>query len=227
MSSDKIIDRIRKCLKLGRDGSGATEAEAAAAISAAKKLMAEHNIKMSDIEFKEEVKEGVKSAADTSNRFNKDTWELAMAKVCDNIFNVEHYLDWRTRDDGRLVYRMIFVGVGVDADIAAEVYTTLLKIVRNMGTKHGYVSADHRSYCAGVVRTLRERSEEYIKQEEPAAEEKCRDMVIVKNQLIKTHLNGLGLKPIKGRSGPSRGGAYDHGIKDGKNVNLDFRKALK
>jgi hypothetical protein len=228
---EKIIDRIRKCLKLGRKGSGATEAEAEAAISAAKKLMAEHNVQMSDVEFKEEVQQGVKAAADSSSRFNKDTWELAMAKVCDNIFTVEHYLDWRTREkDGRAIYRMIFVGVGVDSEIAAEVYTTLLKIVRNMGSKHGYNSADHRSYCMGVAVTLRKRSEEYIKQT-PKEEVKCRGMVVVKNQLITVHMKELskklGLKPIRARSGPGRPGAYDHGVRDGADVNLNFRNALK
>lgn len=227
MASTTILDRIRKCLNLADKTKGATEAEAAAAMAAAKKLMAEHNLSMSDVEIKEEARAGAVEAADTIERKDRPTWEQYMARVVDNLFGTSHYFSFGPNKKGSLVRRVKFVGVGQDAAVAAEAYTILVNMVWDMAYGHGYSGKEHKSYCMGVVTTLHSRSKDSIKDATPAQEERGREIMVIKNQVVADHLKKLALRPMR-RSNPSvNSEAYHHGKVDGRNVNMDFRRVLK
>ncbi len=225
--SSAIMEKIRKCLNLGDINKGATEHEAAAAMAAAKKLMAEYNLSMSDVEVKEEARAGATEAADGIERKDRPVWEQYMARVADNLFGTKHYFSHGLNKKGAMIRRVKFVGTGVDAAIAAEAYTILVNLVWDMAYGHGYTGKEHKSYCMGVANTLHKRSQDSIKEVTPAQEERGRGIMVIKNQVIESHLNKLGLRPMR-RSNPSVASeAYNHGKADGRNVNMDFRKALR
>ena len=226
--SSSIMDRIRKCLNLSDITKGATEAEAAAAMAAAKRLMAEHNLNISDIEMKEEVRHGANSTADTLTRKNRYDWENYVARVADALFGTKHYFtSLPASKGGGWVRRVMFVGVGQDSAIASEAYSILVDIVFKMGAASGYEGRQRTSYCLGVVQTLIERANDSVRDITPVQEEKCRGIMVVKNQVIETHLKQLGLRNARASRRSVNGAAYNHGKADGRNVNLSFNKALR
>lgn len=226
---EKIIERVRKCLKLANKANGATEAEAAAALAAARKLMDEHNLSMSDVEVKKEVEAGVRSVDSTEKpKAYTPRWEKVMAQVVDYLFNTSHYYRSTYHEGwtGRATI-IVFIGVGTDPDVAKESYKILCDIVRRMGSSKGLAGSDLRDYCLGVTETLRSRAW-LIKQESDHSQamSSCRDLVVVKGQLIENFKKDLGL--AKGRSWSGRYSQhYDQGRKDGNKVDLNMRKSLK
>ncbi len=223
----KIVERIRKCLKLADKTRGATEAEAETAMAMARKLMDEHNIKLTDVQMEEEVKEGARSVHTKPKAF-VPRWEKRMARVCDFLFGTEHYFSVvgdRTWTGGKT--KIVFIGVGQDPDVASESYAVLCSIVRKMGSAKGLSGSDHRDYCLGVAETLSMRAHDIMKASEAKPEmSSCRDLVITKKQLVKTKMNELDLG--KERSWEGRYSQhYQQGRTDGHKINLGMRRALK
>ena len=222
-----ILERVRKCLNLADITKGATEAEAIAAMAAAKKLMAAHNLSMSDVEIQEEVRAGANEAMDGLKRKDHPVWEQYMATVPDALFGTKHYFSWVPNKKGQMVKRVKFVGAGQDAAISAEAYTILVNMVWDMAYAHGYTGKEHKSYCMGVAQTLRRRSQDSVKDATPVQEERCRGIMVIKNQVIDAHLNKLDLRPMRKSSTSINSAAYAHGKEDGKTVNMDFRRSLR
>lgn len=227
-TSSTIMDRIRKCLNLAdRDKSKTTEAEAAAALGAAKKLMAEYNLSMSDVEIKEEARAGAVEAMDGLKRKDHPVWEQYMARVVDNLFGTDHYHTASMNEKGAWVRRVKFVGVGQDAAVAAESYTILVNMVWDMAYGWGYKGKEHTSYCTGVTLTLLKRAQDRVKDETPAEAEKCRGIMVIKNAVVKQHMTDIDLKPGRRRATSVNSEAFAHGKADGRNVNMDLRKSLR
>lgn len=227
-----IMDRIRKCLNLADVSKGATEAEAIAAMAAAKRLMAEHNLSMTDIEVKEEVASGATEATDGLKRKDHPVWEQYMAVIADTLFGTKHYFSQEIlRNAGGFVKgytrRVKFIGVGHDAQVAAEAYTILVDMVWNMGYGHEYKGKEHTSYCMGVVQTMAKRAHDQVKDATPTQEQRCREIMVVKDQAIAQHMKKLALRPMRKSNPTVNGAAYAHGKLDGANVDMNFRRALR
>lgn len=230
---EKIMDRIRKCFALA-NCAGATIHEAEAAVSQAKKLMAEYNLNMTDVERKEEVQAGAQTSKAHVGRKEFKPWERYMAHVCDVLFSTGHYYTWV--DDGKdkrgfTIYRqtIAFVGVGQDSAVAAEAYKILVGVVFKMGSSQKYepsYGAEFNSYCMGVVTTLLRRAKE-AKIGTEAQENECRGIMVVKNQVVTAHLQTLQLKPARKSNMDIRGNAYHQGVKDGHKVSLNFTNSLE
>lgn len=226
-TDEGILSRIRKCLKLADKKNGATEAEAAAAMAMARKLMDKHNLSMSDVEIKEELDSGAKEVEVGGQKAYTALWEKHLARVCDHLFECRHYYSVRPGDGwtGKKI-AIAFIGVGQDPFIAKEAYTILLGVVRKMGSSKGYTGAALRDYCLGVVTTLINRAYEIAAESKRQQETKCRDLVVAKGAIIKSAMEDLGL--TKSRAATARmGPEFMRGAIDGRNVDLSFRKALK
>ncbi len=224
-----VLEKIRKCLKLAASNSNATEAEASTAMAMARKLMDQHNIEMSDVDIKKEVATGAQEVPVTDKpKAFTPLWEMAMALVCNELFGTQHF--YRHRGSGSWTGKttvVVFVGVGQDPLIAKEAYTILCGLVRKMGSKKGYSGSVLRDYCLGVTRTLIRRAGEIAaKSKGQTQPNRCTDLVVVKDQLIKAHLDSKNLQ--EARASNARCGAeYQQGLRDGQTVNLDFRRAIK
>jgi len=79
---EKILDKVRKLLRLARD-KGASEAEAATALAMAQKLMLEHNIK--DVEEEREIHAIFGTWFKTGRSIQK--WEEFTASAIAKLFN--------------------------------------------------------------------------------------------------------------------------------------------
>ncbi len=220
-----IISRIKKCLKLADKAHGATEAEAATALAMARKLMDEHNISMSDVEMQQELSTGVSEVKSDAKAYTS-LWEKKLARVMDALFSVRHYYSAERAGTwtGKKM-AIVFLGVGQDPLIAKESFNILSSIVRKMGNKRGLSGSDHRDYCLGVVTTLLTRAYD-LKRDSEVKLSACKDLVVVKDQLINTHMAGLKLRLA--RVGFARHSEhYDAGRKDGMDIDLNMRRALK
>lgn len=222
----EIIERIRKCLSLGDRSKGATEAEAQTAISMAQKLMAQHNLSMSDVDFKKEVESGAKEATYEHGRSQLDEYEKRLARLMDTLFDVEHFLtDVYKKEE--MIWRagIKFVGVGVDPDVANAAYLSMLGTIRRMGAGTAYQGASKRHYMMGVIDGLISRAEQERRAEKQAAV-KSREMVVTKGAVIKAQLAKYELKSCRASSVQPGINEYAHGIKDSAKVSLNFRKTI-
>ena len=218
----KIIETIRRCMSLGSNGSGTTQHEAETAMMMARKLMDKHNLSMSDVDFKKEVETGAKEVKVKHSRFQFDAYEKMLAGLVDLIFDTEHFYRYGGIDKAQIV----FVGVGLDPEVAGESYSILLEAIRKMGAETGLAGASRRHYMMGVITGCKGRVKE---EKRRAAQEsvKCRDMIITKDQLIKAQIDSHGLKagrPLQIRPGQKE---FNAGLIDSNRVNLSFRKSLK
>lgn len=227
--SPKILERIRKCLKLAANKSGATTDEASTAMAMARKLMDEHNIQLSDVEVKKELNEGVRevNATDKPKAYTA-RWEKVMASVCDNLFGTRHYYNnqWHSGWTGKST-TIVFMGVGQDPEVAKESYNILCAIIRKMGSSRGLAGSDLRDYCLGIATTLNNRAWDIKKASEQQPEmSSCRDLVVTKDAMIAAHENSIGLRKARAWSG-RYSQHYEQGRQDGKKIDLNMRKAIK
>ena len=229
--SASIMDRIRKCLNLADITKGATEHEALAAMSAAKKLMREHNLEMSDVELKQEAAAGATVTIDKRHRKVESAWEVYLARGIDSLFGTRHYTT-KQRGETRIT-RVAFVGVGQDSQLAAESFAILVDIVYGMGCKYtaGVRGKEQTSYCLGVVNTLNKRAAESVPHEETQEAKnediKERGIMVIKNAVIETKLKSLGLRSGRRSNVSVNGDAYNRGKADGHTVDMNFRRAIK
>ncbi len=224
--ASNIIEKVRKCLALAH-GKGATEAEAAAALKAAHKLMRKHNLEMSDVDFKKIEEEGPKKADTGKPRAYMASWEMSLARVCDELFETEHYVnDANYRGWTGSMRNIVFIGLGADAAIASEAYKILRKIVQRLGSSRGYKGSALREYCEGVVMTLNNRAYEMMEKSKEA-NVKTKAMVVVKSDIVEKWVeDNIYLASMKTRGASGEAGTFSQGAQDGNSVNLSFRDSL-
>ena len=120
-----------------------------------------------------------------------------------------------------------FVGIQQDITLAKEIYTILQKQVKRIASKEGYSGADARHFCLGVTSRLYDRALEEFADMTPQQASKCKDMVVVKDALIKAYFNKLDLCTARSSGASVNPAAFDAGREAGKNVSLNFRKTIR
>lgn len=118
MTDEKVIDRVRKLLRLARD-KGATENEAANALAAAQALMLRHNI--TTVEEGKEVHAIIQD--DWIELGRSDKWERMIATSVAKLFNCRNMF----KADGRLGHK--FVGKPDNIEVCREVFPWVCKQV--------------------------------------------------------------------------------------------------
>jgi len=180
----------------------------------ARKIMNEYNISMSEIDIDDMKKQEVVQNKGIIKRKFKG-WEFllsgAVSKLCSvGVFKRNGYCD----------SKIVFFGLKEDVDLAEQIYSILRKELLSMARLKGYKGAEQRSYCLGIVHTMLRRLEEEQKKEEKQEQgEKCKAIMVIKNQLVEQYKVKLRLRP--GRA--ARVGnysAYDRGRMDGHSVNM-------
>jgi hypothetical protein len=116
-NADSVKDKIRKLLALSKSDN---ENEAAVALEKANRLMEEHGLGEKDIRF---VKERVKS----SRRYV--AWKAVIANAVSWLYGVHHYRDTGSGE-------MIFTGENLDAFMAGEMYSYLVKAIERCAKKN-------------------------------------------------------------------------------------------
>ena len=190
---EKIIDRIRKLLALA---TSSNENEAQSAMLMAQKLMAQHNIEMSQVEDAPVDHEVVEEEADKKRHRTK--WKRKLADVVAHNFKCDIFF----RGNGS--YATIFVGKKESIEICKSVYNAAVLFIDKEFSKYwneegkwlsgfdgtrieralsdSIVMKD--SYARGFIHRLQERFEE----QNVKAEQEGWGLVLVKDADVVAHM---------------------------------------
>lgn len=222
-SRESLLQRIRACFNLGSERANTTEAEMATAVAMAKKLMAEHNL--SEAEVMVTQPEGAagpiveEAVAETYSKPAPYEGYLAVA--------VGYLFDVHPLQVGKVIK---FFGLPSDLELAVEVFRILReeinKMAKTAADENGYTPRENFHYRSGIAVTLMKRCKEQAAGLTDEQQEKCRGLVVVKDQLIKRHIAEKVGRIAPGRTRQAGTEAFAQGRQDGHQVSLNFRKSL-
>lgn len=224
-STDAAIQKIRACFKLADPNRNPSEHEAAAALAAAKRLMALYNLEEADIleatgQSDQEIEEGV-----AESRLNPAKYETVLAQACAHLFSVRVILAWRQRVGYDAFRRsLLFVGYPRDLALAREVFAILRADLDKMALSTPYRGSERDQWYLGVAVTLYTRAKETAIEQTAAEAEKCRALVVRKFEAIDKSIGPT--RSSRGR-GFQATSAYQQGKADGRSISLDFGSKLK
>lgn len=218
MQKDKltIIERVRKLLALA---SSNNEHEAALAAAHAQRLLAEHNLAMTDIETQQETMKASKVETAAPKTFPK--WIRRLLGGVQTAFDCEAFHHYSGK--------VTFIGVGADAEVAAYTFAYLQRIVQRLCRDYmknhplrgsmspRRITLVRNSYYLGasitVYKTLLQQ-----KKETPVT---TFALVPVKDALIKKAVSEIGpIRTIKSRKSYIDQNAYAQGQQDGATVTI-------
>jgi hypothetical protein len=224
MTRERIIERVRKLLALSNSSN---EHEAALAAAHAQRLLAEHNLAMSELEVQAEGA----SEVDLQVAKTVQKWLSSLFATVANAFDCFPIVT-TTESCSRLR----FIGVGDDPGVAACTLQYLMKELRRLASgyihslelQEGTLSATGRqrvrtSYLLGAVHGVREAMTAQ-KAQTPTT---SRALVPIKDALIKQYKEEhLGeLRTRRHRSSTVVSAAFQQGRQDG--ASLQMKPAAK
>lgn len=226
---EALIRRI-SALMAKTTGAGCTEAEALAAAEMVSKMMAEHDLALSDIKLKDHaniVKDSV-----STNGASLDQPAIQCAN------SVAYFTDtrcWTMRERGKatLVY---FLGFDTDVIVAQYIYTIIDRAITytTIRWKYAYEGWDamaksekghlQRSFELGMVDRINERLHQMKDERRKEAASTGRDLVVLKGALVDEHyaklFKELGLKTRTRKAVSFDHDAYLAGQREGSNVSF-------
>lgn len=113
----KILEKIRKLLRLSRSDN---EHEAAAAAAKAQQLLSEHNLTVGNITPEQAAREFTASHAHRKTRQRLELWAHKLAAAAASAFDCKYYHNLATGETS-------FVGCGPDPDVCGWTYGYLYK----------------------------------------------------------------------------------------------------
>ncbi|MGO3700886.1 DUF2786 domain-containing protein [Vreelandella alkaliphila] len=119
-TTDRILDKIQKCMNLSKSDN---VAEAAAALRQAQKLMEKHNLTASDLSLNT-VTQAVARCA--TKALNPAPWVHYLRKIVADAFGVD-VLNQSKKLRGVYYNHAVFIGVGDKANVAQYCYEVLFR----------------------------------------------------------------------------------------------------
>lgn len=139
---DKVLDKIKKCLRLA---ASSNVNEAATAMRQAQALMAQHNITLTDVQ----AAEASSYIAPSNVKKKPTTWETILARICANAFSCELIFtsdDWSSRGGWD------FIGVGSSPELSGYAFGVLLRQVKR--DRAAYIKTNLKR-CKPATKTIR------------------------------------------------------------------------
>lgn len=210
MSREQVIEKVRKCLELAKSDN---EHEAFSAMQFARKLLAKHNLEMSDVEI--EIENNSDEVINECVFETKKKGILIIANVVAENFKCKSYYI-----NGSPM-RIQFVGKEFDLQIAKEVFTTALisakklckKTIDNMKKNKENTRGAEQDYYIGFSKGLKEALKELEEENESYA------LALQTPVVVLDYMKELNLR--KGKSVKVNGSrAYSEGYNDGKTFNV-------
>lgn len=128
MSKDRIIDKVKKCLRLA---ASAGEHEAAIAMRQAQKLMEAHNLSMAEVELSD-----VQQAAGAHYRArNLPNYLVVLAQMVGGIFGCE-VLQLAKHSGRQYESSPLFIGIHPNNELAQYAYDTLSRQLIKQRTQY-------------------------------------------------------------------------------------------
>lgn len=228
---ERIIDRIVKLFRLGTADRNNSEAEAAAAVTKARVLMAEHDISMYDVE----MKAGQATAKRIEFEINEHTaytrkirdlavYDHAVATAVAVLTSTRPMLYHMHAPDGWYT-KMVFVGTTTDAAVASELFIILLQTVRRLArATYGGGNTwgkQHTSFALGCAVRLAERAREAVQSMTPANQTSTALIVRGKAEAIQAWFDKIQVRPAQHRKTAIDDLAYTAGWVRGGSVSLN------
>lgn len=212
-----IIEKIKKLLALA---NSCNEHEAALAASHAQRLLAEHNLAMTDINASHKPDKADKVEAMVSKTLPK--WLRHLSAGVSTSFDCQAIHHPATG-------KMTFIGVGADVQVAAYTFSYLDRILRKLCSAymkqfvHATIANRHRelmrqSYYLGAVTTINSR----LKEQKVRTPVTSGALVPVKEGLIRQAMNEIGsIRTVRSRKSYINPDAYKKGEIDGGQVGIN------
>ena len=123
MEQNRIIERIRKLLRLSRS---ANPYEAALAAERVQQMLSEYNLTLESI-----VEEEAEKARQIKRKTRKDLeeWAHILASRTASVFDCNYYHDLNTGET-------VFIGVGADPEVCGWMYGYLYKTLLRLASEH-------------------------------------------------------------------------------------------
>lgn len=161
MTKETVVEKVRKMLALAHD-KGATENESQSAMLMAQRLMAKHNITVSDVDVEDDEKEVVHENVTEIQR--TIWWKKSLASVIGGNFRCITY----TQRYGNGKSSIVFLGLKEDVEIAKEVFAFAIDSIQHYANKYvrkisneGYSTSGVRNdFMRGYIQGLNKQFEE-------------------------------------------------------------------
>lgn len=226
---DKVMDKIKKLLALGKSPN---EGEATNAMAHAQALLMKHNLSMeeiSDEEISDVIEQDVTGERSGIARWEQDLMgSIASSLNCRMIkskYHVPHKYD-----PYKYIARQKWRVVGSEADCVVTKYLIeyLKDALHSLTDTHmkgmdlyGNDRKRYReSYMLGACRTVCLKVRDKYKEEMPDSEEMFA-LVRKKDQAVQDYLDALGCRTMKARRNKVDFGAFGNGLKDGDNIGIN------
>jgi hypothetical protein len=211
-----IIEKIKKLLALA---DSSNEHEAALAAGHAQRLLAEHNLAMTDIEAAHQPDKA--DTVETSVPRSLPKWLRHLCSGVSSAFDCQAVHHPATG-------KMTFIGVGADLQVAVYTFTYLERTVRMLCSCYMKLHANnavtnrHRelmrqSYFLGAVTTITTR----LREQQVQTPINTGALVPVKEGLIRQAMSEIGkIRTMHSRKSYINSSAYNCGQADGKAIGL-------
>lgn len=213
---EEIIRKIQKLFRLAEKAG--CDAEAQAAAFRARELLGKYNLSLQDVECftDEECKE---ASFVIKKSYIPSYTKIFMATVC-TLFQC-HSIITRNYQSSMNLQKIVFIGIGADAIIAAQTYDYLVCYGKNQAKKRQYTEKQTNDYLYGFALSVLDRAREMKKKLQDIPQENA--LVPLKDSAIleykRRHFEGLTKRRFLRERGMSPSGWQ--GYDDGKRVNLD------
>jgi hypothetical protein len=226
MSEQRIIERIRKMLALAND-LAASEQERETALRMAYKLLAQHNLQVSDVEVKAEPR------VDNVNVCFGMPWVRRLSNEVAKLFFCKYYFGAKVNTTQ---IKHHFVGRESNAITAAVMADWITKaILKECRTHYKWnLCAESRAFATGAVDRLCERISEMRKEAENQNRGDGKSLVLADVYRTELEANtdflksqGVSLRNARTRTKDVDASAYGHGRAFGGTINLNRQVAQK
>lgn len=156
MSTERIIERVRKMLALAQD-SGASEGERDNALRMAHATLAKYNLSMAALEQKGQRGE---DRGALKVVYYSRPWAKAISRSMAKLFSCEYIIGETV---GRRGGYHIFVGLDSNAATASEMASWLIRVILKESRRSEDNSGDRRSFAWGAAYRIDDRVNDLLK----------------------------------------------------------------
>ena len=212
------VKRVIQSLQAKTTANGCTEAEALAAAAKLGQLLEEHNLSLDEVGVREEA-----AACKKNEVYAADDFAGVL------IVGIGHFCEiiaYRSSGEGH-AGKYVFFGTPHDLEIALYLYEVCAEAMEYDWTtfmeSYGYSMKKRQSFRQGFSKRVYDRLMEMKRERDARNASTCRDLIVLKDQLVKQEFGKTGIRLVKSRGGggPVDPDAYRAGMAAGGRVNLN------
>lgn len=240
---EKLLDKVRKLFALA---TSPNEAEALAAATKARELMAKYNLSQGELTEAElgDLAEIVEEIAECEFEKKFPAWVGTVAHGISLLYRTEHYVTWKR--SGRETrtgnfrpiknFKLVFVGAKDDVSAASYLMAYILRSSSSWAKEY-YTNrcpsyekqqfsrkAIYKNYFMGLARRIHQRLEEEAKRfgKMEESDPNCKALVVRKEQNLKDYMEEEhdDLKKMRVQKYNPHMDAFNSGFRDGDRVHL-------